>query len=77
MPNAQLEQFIHALEMKAVPPLVLAVFGAALLSLALKWIENRLVRFFRDRKIVKTAEKRKGEVTILRPRPRLGRLGDR
>jgi hypothetical protein len=50
MPNAQLDQFIHALEMKAVPPLVLAVLGAALLGFALKWIESRLVRMFRNKK---------------------------
>ena len=50
MPNAQLDQFIHALEFKAVPVLVLAVFGAALLGFALKWIENRLVRMFRKKK---------------------------
>jgi uncharacterized integral membrane protein len=50
MPNAQLDQFIHALEMKAVVPLVLAVLGAALLGFALKWIENRLVRMFRKKK---------------------------
>jgi hypothetical protein len=50
MPPQQFDQFSHALEMKAVAPLVLAVFGAALLGLALKWIENRLVRFFREKK---------------------------
>jgi hypothetical protein len=50
VPNAQLDQFIHALEMKAAPPLVLAVLGAALLGFALKWIENRLVRMFRKGK---------------------------
>ena len=50
MPNAQLDQFSRALETTAVVPLVLAVFAAALLGFALKWIENRLVRMFREKK---------------------------
>jgi len=45
MPDAQLDQLSRALETNAVVPLVLAVFAAALLGFALKWIENRLVRF--------------------------------
>ena len=50
MPNAQLDQFSRALETNAVVPLVLAVFAAALLGFALKWIENRVVRMFREKK---------------------------
>src|SRR5438876_11562313 len=50
MPSAQLDQFSRALETQAVVPLVLAVFAAALLGFALKWIENRLVRMLREKK---------------------------
>ena len=48
MPNAQLDQFIHALEMKAVPPLVLAVIAGGLLGLLLKWFEHGLIRLVRS-----------------------------
>ena len=37
MPNQQFQQFIHALEWKAVPALIVCAVGAALLGFALKW----------------------------------------
>ena len=49
VPNQPLDQFTHAL-WGYVPWLVLAVLGAGLLGFAFKWMENRLVRFFRDKK---------------------------
>lgn len=48
MPNPQLDQFIDALEGKAVPVLLLATIGAGLLSLFLKWLEHSLVRKVRS-----------------------------
>jgi uncharacterized membrane protein YraQ (UPF0718 family) len=48
VPNAQLEQFIHALEAKAVPFLIFGIVVAALLGGFLKWIENWLIRAFRS-----------------------------
>src|ERR1700736_3281632 len=48
MPNAQLDQFVHALEMKAVPPLVLAVIAGGLLGLIFKWFEHGLIRLVRS-----------------------------
>jgi hypothetical protein len=40
MPNAQLDQFIHALEARAVPPLLVAILSAALLPAARFVIPN-------------------------------------
>jgi Topoisomerase DNA binding C4 zinc finger len=48
MPNAQLDQFIHALEAKAVPPLLVAILGAALLGLLFKWLEHGIVCLIRS-----------------------------
>jgi topoisomerase-like DNA binding C4 zinc finger protein len=48
MPNAQLDQFIHALEFKAVPVLVLATIAAGLLGLLLRWLEHGLIRLIRS-----------------------------
>jgi len=48
MPNAQLDQFIHALEAEAVPPLFVAILGAALLGLLFKRLEHALVRAVRS-----------------------------
>src|SRR5437764_1349903 len=48
MPNPQLDQFIHALEMKAVPPLVLVTIAAGLLGLLFKWFEHSLIRLVRS-----------------------------
>jgi hypothetical protein len=48
MPNAQLDQFIYALEMKAVPVLVLATIAGGLLGLLFKWFEHGLIRLIRS-----------------------------
>src|SRR6266404_6863760 len=48
MPNAQLDQFIHALEAEAVPPLFVAILGAALLCLLFKRLEHTLIRVVRS-----------------------------
>ena len=57
MPNAQLDQFIHALEMKAVPPLVLVTIVAGLLGLLLKWFEHGLIRLIRSARAGRRTEK--------------------
>jgi len=57
MPNAQLDQFIHALEMKAVPPLVLVTIVAGLLGLLLKWFEHGLIRLIRSARAGRHMEK--------------------
>ena len=44
MPNAQLDRFIHALEAQAVPPLFVAILGAALLCLLFKRLEHTFIR---------------------------------
>jgi Topoisomerase DNA binding C4 zinc finger len=43
MLNAQLDQFIHALEAEAVPPLFVAILGVALLGFLFKRLEHALV----------------------------------
>jgi len=48
MPIAQLDQFVHVLEMKAVPPLVLATIAAGLLGLFFRWLEHGLIRLVRS-----------------------------
>jgi hypothetical protein len=48
MPIAQLDQFVHAPEMKAVPPLVLATIAAGLLGLFFRWLEHGLIRLVRS-----------------------------
>jgi restriction system protein len=57
MPNAQLDQFIHALEMKAVPPLVLVTIAAGLLGLLFKWFEHGLIRLIRSARAGRRTEK--------------------
>jgi Topoisomerase DNA binding C4 zinc finger len=47
MPSA-LDQFIHALEAEAVPPVFVAILGAALLVLLFKRLEHVLVRAIRS-----------------------------
>jgi len=51
VPSPELDQFLQSLEINAVVPLTLAVFAAALLGFALKWIENRLSRMMRARRL--------------------------
>jgi restriction system protein len=48
MPTAQLDRFIHALEAEAVPPLFVAILGAALLCLLFKRLEHALIRVVRS-----------------------------
>jgi hypothetical protein len=48
MPNALLDQFIHALEAEAVPPVFVAILGAALLVLLFKRLEHALVHAVRS-----------------------------
>lgn len=57
MPNSQFDQFIRALEMKAVPPLVLATIAAGLLGLLLKWFEHGLIRLIRSVRVGHQTEK--------------------
>jgi len=57
MPNAQLDQFIHALEAQAVPPLFVAILGAALLGLLFKRLEHTLVRVVRSARAGRQAGK--------------------
>jgi hypothetical protein len=57
MPSVQLDQFIHALEMKAVPPLVLATIVAGLLGLLFKWFEHGLIRLVRSARVGRQTEK--------------------
>jgi restriction system protein len=51
MPNALLDQFIHALEAEAVPPLFVAILSAALLVLLFKRLEHALVRVVRSARV--------------------------
>src|SRR5437763_4487435 len=48
MPNALLDRFIHALEAQAVPPLFVAILGAALLCLLFKRLEHAFIRVVRS-----------------------------
>jgi restriction system protein len=48
MPNAQIDQLIHALEAQAVPPLFVAILGAALLGFLFKRLEHALIRAVRS-----------------------------
>ena len=48
MPSAQLDKFIQALEAQAVPPLFVAILGAALLVLLFKRLEHALIRVVRS-----------------------------
>src|SRR5947208_12810111 len=50
MPNAQLDQFIHALMWKAVPVIILCGGGAILLRELLQWLERAADRAGRSRK---------------------------
>src|SRR5439155_10212917 len=58
MPNAPLDQFIHALMWKAVPVIILCGGGAILLSELLQWLERASVRAGRSRR-----ESRKSSVS--------------
>src|SRR2546421_12945281 len=49
MPNAQLDQFIHALMWKAVPVIILCGGGAILLRELLQWLERAADRAGRSR----------------------------
>jgi restriction system protein len=51
MPNALLDQFIHALEAEAVPPVFVAILGAALLVFLFKQLEHALVRAVRSARV--------------------------
>lgn len=42
--NAQLDQFMHALIWKAVPPIILVGIGAILLREFLRWLEHKATR---------------------------------
>jgi hypothetical protein len=64
MHDPQLDQFVHALEWKAVPPLVLAAIGAGLLGFAFKWFENWLVRTLRSARARKKATREGGEINV-------------
>src|SRR6266478_6074532 len=57
MPTAQLDQFIHALEAEAVPPLFVAILAAALLGLLFKRLEHTLVRVVRSARAGRQAGK--------------------
>ena len=57
MPNAQLDQFIHALEAEAVPPLFVVILGAALLGLLFKRLEHALIRAVRSARASRQAGK--------------------
>ena len=48
MPNAQLDQFIHALMWKAVPVIILCGGGAMLLRELLRWLERAADRVARS-----------------------------
>jgi Topoisomerase DNA binding C4 zinc finger len=48
MLNAQLDQFINALEAEAVPPIFVAILGVALLGFLFKRLEHALVRAIRS-----------------------------
>jgi Topoisomerase DNA binding C4 zinc finger len=48
---------IHALEMKAVPPLVLVTIVAGLLGLLLKWFEHGLIRLVRSARAGRKTDK--------------------
>ena len=50
MPNAQLDQFIHALMWKAVPVIILCGGGAILLRELLQWLERAAGRAGRSRR---------------------------
>src|SRR5712691_464574 len=56
MPNAQLAQFLHVLEAGAVPPLFVAILGAALLVLLFKRLEHALVRAVRSARARQTGK---------------------
>jgi hypothetical protein len=55
MPTTQLDQFIHALEVKAVFPLVLVTIGAGLLGFFFKWVERKLIRSVRSARAARQA----------------------
>ena len=57
MPTGQLDQFIHALEAEAVPPLFVAILGAALLCLLFKRLEHTLIRVVRSARAGRQAGK--------------------
>src|SRR5256886_16412378 len=57
MPNAQLDRFIHALEAQAVPPLFVAILGAALLVLLFKRLEHTFIRVVRSARAGRQAGK--------------------
>src|SRR5205823_7681626 len=48
IPNAQLDQFIHALMWKVVPVIILCGGGAILLRELLQWLERAAVRTARS-----------------------------
>src|SRR5438046_5513451 len=57
MPTGQLDQFIHALEAEAVPPLFVAILAAALLGLLFKRLEHALIRVVRSARAGRQAGK--------------------
>lgn len=57
MPNAQLDQFIQALEAEAVPPLFLAILAGGLLGFLFKRLEHALVRAVRSARAARQTEK--------------------
>jgi len=57
MPNAQLDQFMHALMWKAMPVIIVCGIAGILLRECLQWLERRAVRFGRDRRCAKVTKK--------------------
>jgi len=57
MLSAQLDRFIHALEAQAVPPLFVAILGAALLCLLFKRLEHAVIRVVRSARAGRQAGK--------------------
>ena len=64
MPNAQLDQFMHALIWKAVPPIILVGIGALLLRELLQWIERRSIRAVRSSRNQKRNEQNQEQATM-------------
>jgi restriction system protein len=64
MANPQIDQFMHALMWKAVPPIILASIGAIFLREGLQWLERRATRFGRDWQRRRREESKTGRVDI-------------
>src|ERR1700720_3454900 len=67
MPSAQLDQFIDALEAKAVPPLLVAILGAALLGLLFKWLEHGIICLIRSARTMRTFRAAGTAATTVQP----------